>query len=392
MRKILVAIPYLNSGGVEVSLIRFLNELSKNEDNKIDLLMLKKEGMYLKELPKNINIIETSYDNDIYSYERKINDVKEIKRLSEKIKFLIFRLKLKRCLQKNDWSAYYKLLLTHVKNLSDEYDLAIDWHGYGHFITSIVAEKISARKKAFWIHDEKNEWIDKITPWLDEFNKIYCVGVACKNNLLDNFPFLQEKTDVFYNMTDYEKVREKALGDMEFSYDKNKLNIVTVGRLEWQKAYDVAVLIAKKLKEKKVDFCWYVIGVGHKKKEIEDLIKEYDIADCFKLLGVKNNPFPYVKNADIYVLSSRHEGYCLATLEAKILGKVIVATDIPSNREQITNYENGILCELDSEKFAYEIISVMNNPKLKKEIEDNLAKENFDYTSEFEKLYKLMEE
>lgn len=392
MRKILIAIPYLNSGGVEVSLIRFLIELSKNNDNNIDLFMLKKEGMYLKELPKNINIIEASYDDCIYSYERKIGDISKIKGIKQKLKFLNFRIRLRRNLQNNNWPKYYKLLLKHVQNIPGKYDLAIDWHGYGHFITTIVAEKVNARKKVFWIHDEKNEWIDKIIPWLDNFDKIYCVSNSCKKRVLEKFPFLKNKTDIFYNLTDYKNIREKSLEQMDFAYEKDKFNIITVGRLEWQKAYDIAVLIARKLKDKGFNFCWYVIGEGNQKEEIEQLILNNKVVDCFKLLGVKKNPFPYVKNADLYVQTSRHEGFGLAIQEAKILGVVVVSSELECVKEQIFDGKNGFLCCLDPELFAQKILEIAHDKMKLQKIKENLSLENFDNVYEFEKLYNLLEE
>lgn len=391
MRKILIAVPYLNSGGVEVSLIRFLTELSKDKNNKIDLLMLKKEGIYLSAVPNCVNIISLSYDNEMYSYDRKFNDVKEINGLVTKLKFIFFRFKLKKCIKNDDWESYYKLILSHVNDVFGDYDLAIDWHGYGHFITSVIAEKVQASKKIFWVHDEKNDWLSKVECWLKDFDKIFCVGISCMNNVAKQFPFLKEKLDVFYNIIDYKSIREKSLLKEPLPYE-NKFNIITVGRLEWQKGYDIAVEIASKLKKAGRDFCWYVIGDGHKRKEIEKLIFAYDIDDCFKLLGQKKNPFPFIKGADMFVLSSRHEGYCTVILETKILGKVILATDIPSNKEQIKPFENGLLCPLDAEAFANMIMKVMDDSELRKKIEGNLAKENFDYTNQMKKIYDLMEE
>lgn len=392
MRKILIATPHLNSGGVEVSMLRFLNELIKNKENKVELLLLKKEGLYVNNIPEDIPVNIVSYDDDIYNYNYEIKDVRNIDGIMRKIKFFFYRLKLKMALNKNAWSRYYDIILKHVVPIRNEYDLVIDWHGYGHFLTSVVACKTVSKKKVMWIHDEKNEWIDKVIPWMEKFDKIFCVGVACKNNVLKNYPNLKQKVDVFYNMTDYKNVREKSLEKIDINYDENKINLVTIGRLEWQKGYDVAIMIAKKLKDKGFNFCWYAIGGGHQKTEIENMIEDNNLGDCFKLLGIKKNPYPYVKKADYFVLSSRHEGYCLATLEAKILGKIIIATDIESNREQIKNGINGFLCELNPEIFANTIIKVSKDEKTRKKIVKNLEKENFDYTSEFKKLYKLLEE
>ena len=313
MRKILITIPTLNSGGVEVSLVRFINELSRDKDNKITLLMLKREGLYLDSIPDSVEIIEVSYDDRMYSYNNKFSDIKNIKGISRKIKFFNYRMKLKNKLARNDWEGYYKIILEHVNNISSEYDIAIDWHGYGHFVSALTASCVNAKKRAMWIHDEKNEWLSKVDCWLDCYDKIFCVGKACLNNALGNSEKLKDKLEVFYNMTDYLNVRKKADAKMDFKYDSDKLNIVTVGRLEWQKAYDVAIETAEILKSRNVNFCWYAIGGGSLEEELKNMVLEKKLEDNFKFLGIVSNPFPYVKNASLYVLSSRHEGYCLAT-------------------------------------------------------------------------------
>ena len=390
MKKIIIGVPTLNSGGVEVSLVRFLDELSKNKEVKITLLLLKKEGLYLDSISKDIEVKTVTYTDDIYSYDKRISDIKNIKGIKNKILFFRYRNKLRKLLKENDWENYYKLVLSKVNKISGRYDLAIDWHGYGHFMTTVIADIVSAKKKAMWIHDEKNEWLDKVDYWLDDYDKIYCVGKSCMNGVLKNKKELKAKLELFYNMSDYEKVREKSLEKIDFKFDKNKINIVTIGRLEWQKAYDVAIQIATILKKKKFNFCWYVIGGGSKKEEIENLIKENSLEDYFKLLNIIPNPFPYVKMADLFVLCSRHEGYCLATLEAKVLGKVIVATDIESNREQIKNGENGFLCSLNPLEFAEKIIEVSNDKKLQNKVIKNLACEIFDYSGELNKIHDLL--
>ena len=391
-KKILIAIPALPSGGVEVSLIRFLNELSKNKDLSIDLLMLSKTGIYLKDVPKNVNIIEVSYDDEMYNYNNQLKDHQKYKNIFKKIKYLSIRLKLRHFVKINDWENYYKTLLPHVKQIDKEYDLAIDWHGYGHFITTIVAEKVNARKKAMWIHDENNTWLNKVKYWNNCFDKIFCVGISCLKNVKKNSEELKDKVEVFYNMTDYQNVRKKATMKSDIKLSPDKLNIVSVGRLEWQKGYDVAIDVAAELKKQNLSFNWYVIGGGAKEKELKAKVAEKDLTDCFIFLGIVSNPFPIEAAADLYVLSSRHEGYCLATLEAKILNKVIIATDIESNREQIKNGVNGFLCKLDAKEFSKTIIKVSKDKTLQKKIIKNLSQENFDYTSEFDKLYKLMEE
>lgn len=392
MRKILITIPTLNSGGVEVSLVRFINELSRDKNNKITLLMLKKEGLYLDSIPDSVEIIEVSYDDRMYSYNNKFSDIKNIKGISRKIKFFNYRMKLKNKLARNDWEGYYKIILEHVNNISSEYDIAIDWHGYGHFVSALTASCVNAKKRAMWIHDEKNEWLSKVDCWLDCYDKIFCVSKSCMNAVIGNFCVLQPKLEVFYNLIDYQKIRKLSCDGNNYKFDEKKLNLITVGRLEWQKGYDILIEIAKKLNEKNINFCWYIIGGGSLYKKISDEIEKFNLSENVKLLGVQKNPFVYIKKCDLYLQPSRHEGYGLAIAEAKVLRVVPIATNLNCIREQITDGENGFLCELSPEVFADKIIEVSSNKKLMEHVKQNLKLENFDYSSEFNKLYNLMEE
>ena len=104
-------------------------------------------------------------------------------------------------------------------------------------------------------------------------------------------------------------------------------------------------------------------------------------------MGVKNNPYPYIKKCDIYVQPSIQEGFGLTVQEAKILAKPIVATDISAFREQITDGENGILTERDSESMAKAIAKLIDNKKLIEKLTDNLSSYHFDIENEMEKIY-----
>ena len=104
------------------------------------------------------------------------------------------------------------------------------------------------------------------------------------------------------------------------------------------------------------------------------------------------NPYPYLKQADLYIQTSRHEGYGLAICEAKILGKPVLATNLNCIKEQIEDGENGFLSNLDIEEFAKKIIKIYKNPKKIEKVIENLKNENFDYTYEFKKLYEMMED
>ena len=391
MKKIIIATPALNSGGVEVSLVRFLKELSKNKNYEITLLLLKKEGIYLEEIPSNINIITVNYTNDMYNYNYKFSDIKSIKNIINKIKFFVYRMKLRNFVKKDKWNSYYKLVLSKTNNIEGYYDLAIDYHGYGHFITSVVAEKINAKKKAMWIHDEKVSWLKNVNTWLDSFDKIFCVSKSCKNKLIDNKK-ISNKLEVFYNMTDYERIIKNSNEDCIYEVDEKRKTFVTIGRLVTQKGYDLLLDIASNLKKKNIDFEWFIIGDGPLRDYIESEISKRNLADYIKLLGIVKNPYPLLKKACLYIQPSRHEGYGLAIEEARMLGKVVIATNLDCVKEQIKNGYNGILCPYEVNSFTNKIIELLNNQDTYKKIVNNLSKDTFDRTSEFKKIEKLLEE
>ena len=391
MKKIIIGTPSLISGGVEVSLVRFIKELSKNKNYKITLLLLKREGIYLNSIPKNVSIITLEYINDMYSFNRKMKDVTNIKGINNKLKFIMYRLKLRYFVKKDRWSDYYNLVLSKTKCVEGEYDLAIDWHGYGNFITSVIASKVNSLKKATWIHAEKTEWLKNVLPWLDTFDKIFCVSKSCKKNLM-SYERISSKLDVFYNMTDYSNVIKKANNGKSFNFDKNRLNMVTVGRLVYDKGYDLLLDIATDLKKQNILFEWVIIGGGPLKEEIEKEIDERGLNDNVKLLGVLKNPYPIIKDADLYIQPSRNEGYGLAIEEARMLKKVVIATDLDCIKEQIRDGVNGFLCSFDVSSFSNKIIEVSKNKNLIKKVIDNLNKDSFDRTGELKKIDKLLEE
>jgi glycosyltransferase involved in cell wall biosynthesis len=109
------------------------------------------------------------------------------------------------------------------------------------------------------------------------------------------------------------------------------------------------------------------------------------------LLGLKQNPYPYVAKATIYIQPSRYEGKSIAIDEAKILGKPLLVTNYPSAKDQIEHGTNGLLSETNPEALANSIIQLLENEKLREKFILYLKNENLDSTSEILKLYELLD-
>ena len=145
------------------------------------------------------------------------------------------------------------------------------------------------------------------------------------------------------------------------------------------------------LTEKGEDIKWYVLGDGDQRKQLEALIKKYGLEDRFILPGVVDNPYPYIKQCDIYVHASRYEGKSIAIREAQVLGKPIVVSDCRSNLEQVTDNEDALVSSLDSEILCGKISSLLHNENLCKELSLNASKRYLKTSDDIKKLFSLLD-
>lgn len=376
MRKILIVANRMDCGGTEVAVLSIIHELLKDESNQITLLLQFKEGVWLNRVPSEIKVIE-------------YNGYRGLREIAEKLTGLKKLFFMSKCfMRKMFYRGHYDLLLEYLDNFKEEFDVALDINGYGYFLTAYVAKKIHAKKKATWFHDEDLSWLFKIKAYLGDFNKLYCVSTAVQKQLMSIAPETKEKTEVLYNPIDIHRIRKKSKELITPVFDKNKVSILTVGRIHPQKGIKVAIETAKILKVKNLPFVWYFIGDGEARNHYEQLIQDENLSDVLVFLGRKDNPYPYMAACDIYVQPSLHEGYGLTVLEARVLKKLIVASDLPCFREQITDSVNGFLCKPTPDAFACCIEKILSEP-----IENykNIAEQEskVDFTSEIEKLYNM---
>ena len=171
------------------------------------------------------------------------------------------------------------------------------------------------------------------------------------------------------NLEEMKKIKDGFWEDKRFK-------IVSIGRLTEQKGFDFAIDAAKILTEKGFKFCWYILGEGPLRKSLETQIKLNGVSDYIRLLGIRSNPYPYIKYADIFVMPSRYEGKSIALDEAKVLCKPIVVTNYPSVNDAIIDGQNGMIVDIDAESIAKGILALYNNDILKSLFVNNLKIED----------------
>lgn len=394
MKKILIAVRELDCGGTEVAMINLLKNLNPQKF-EITLLLARKRGVYLDRIPPYVKIIEIPFKKEKFRYYIS-DDESLVKNNIQKNNIKIIRKFVRtfgNILKEVNYNLdlYNEYLLTNTEKLNEEYDLALDFYGYGYFQSAYIAKKVKARKKIMWIHDERLIPMKRTRCYFNEYDYFFGVSQACVRNFIREFPETKGRVGVFNNILDHEEIIRKSKEEIDENlFNDKKFNMVTVGRLEWQKGYDMAIDIATKLRENNIKFCWYIIGEGSEEENIRKKIRLLNLSDNIILLGRKDNPYPYIKKADVYVQTSRHEGYGLAIAEARILNKAIISTDLECVREQIKNKKNGYLVPYDVHKFTEVIINLQKDRKLIEKVEENLKKHDQSSVKEIEKLKQFI--
>ena len=169
---------------------------------------------------------------------------------------------------------------------------------------------------------------------------------------------------VRYNPIDTDAIMKKSEEQIDESVTTKGLLFVTVGRLSEPKAYDRLVKVCSKLNND-YDFELWIVGGGDKRNELERMIDELGVKNV-KLLGNKDNPYPYIKAGDWFISSSRYEGFSLVSQEAVVLEKPIIATECSGVRELLGDNEYGIVVDNNEDALYRGMKRILENTELTK--------------------------
>jgi len=351
MKNIVFFVESMHCGGAERSLLSLLANLDHTKYN-IDLLVINKGGEFEKFIPDYVNYRSTDTKFGFLG----------------KIKFKLFQRFLK---PRHKAQFFWKAFEGNISEYKTDYDLAIAW-GQG-FATYYTATKINATRKLAWVnidYEKAGYMKEHDIDIYNQFDKIVGVSDFVKESMQKFIP--KDKVISIRNIIDITDVTKRAEEKISEKFDAQFTNIVSIGRLAKQKAFENSVKAAKKLKQKNIQFRWYVIGEGAEREYLESLIVQYDLRDNFILLGFRDNPYPYIKNADLYVQSSAFEGLGRTLIEASILCKPIVTTNFPTAYGILRPDETGIITEMDADSIADGISRLVEEVDLRHQIIRNL--------------------
>lgn len=351
MKKIAFIMPDLRGGGAEKVLIDILRNIDKVKF-KITLILLEKEGVYVQKIPSGIEVIEAR---------------SKLGKIPKKIWIRWIKYSPK---------SFYRYII------KDKFDTEIAF--MEGFATKLVANSSNnSSKKIAWIHTDllNFHWTKKIyinnreeENCYNLFEKIIFVSNDAKTSFKELFN--ENKTDkmVIYNPIIEHEIIEKS---NQFNIEFNEFTLISVGRLIPVKGYDRLIKVHSEL-VKEYPHKLIILGEGKEKLKLEELITRLGVDSTVELKGFKKNPYPYIKKADLFISSSKMEGYPLVISEAIILEKAIIATNTTGPREILLNGEYGIICENSEEGIKDELKSILED-KTKIELLEKKSRERKKY-------------
>ena len=344
MIKILFFIETLKAGGAEKVMIDLVNHMDQTKfDITVQTVWPYDSGKYL---------VPGIHYKSMYAQKSKTN---------------VFRYRAEA-----ESGLAYRL---HVK---DDYDIECAYLEMGP--TKVMAASTNRKaKKLAWIHCDLTKHVAdpqayaaKTAPWYAKFDQIVCVSENVRESYEKLFGFFPPAR-VLYNVVDDTTIREKAKKSIPDKLQKRRLTLVSLGRLTYQKGYDMLLKVHESLIREGYGYDLWIAGEGEDRPMLEQYIKEHGLSESVKLLGFQENPYPILEASDILVCSSRYEGLSTFVTEGLILGKPIVTTDCTGMRELLGNSEFGLITEMKEESLRDGIKRMLKDTALREDYAQKAA-------------------
>jgi glycosyltransferase involved in cell wall biosynthesis len=393
MKKSLLIVSHaLELGGAERSLIGLLDALNPAEWD-IDLFLLRHEGELMGDIPPYVRLLPA-----IPAYTVLARPMKETLQEGHLL------LTAARLLGKMAAGGYVKkhghtdsvvsLEYSHkftcplMPPIAPEkiYDLAISFLTPHYF----VAQKVRAKKKIAWIHTDYSRVqvnVDSETKMWNAYDHIASISDAVTESFLRTFPGLSAKIVLVENILPEALIRRQAEAfSVEAEMPAKGIRLLSIGRYCTAKNFDNVPDICARLVCAGLDVYWYIIGFGGDEALIQRKIAEAGMQERVILLGKKDNPYPYIRNCDLYVQPSRYEGKSVTVREAQLLGKPVVITRYATSASQLEEGVDGAIVPMDNAGCAAGIEALLRNPERMVALRAACASRDYSNREEAEKL------
>ena len=276
--------------------------------------------------------------------------------------------------------------LTYPLHIRDVYDIEVAYLEFGS--TKILSRSTNKHaKKIAWVHSDlaqklegNPETLEKARKQYDAYDRIVCVSQTARDSFVRLFGRAGD-TDVLYNTIDDGAVREKAGLPPSVPSQRRRLTLAAVGRLSEEKQYDMLLRIHKRLLEAGLKQDLWIVGEGPQRAELERYITEQKLTDSVTLFGYQANPYPYMREADLLVCSSRYEGFSTFVAEGLILGKPIVTTECSGMRELLGDSKYGLITDNSEAALSEGLQRLLTDASLRETIARQAAARGADFSA-----------
>lgn len=381
-KKITFLYSKMRSGGTAIALLRLLKYINKDK-YELNLILLEEGGELDNEIPSQINVSYCKKNNPLMLL-KKMQIVKLVSWLYYRFREAIAKDEEKQC--------YYGIKLYSIPK-SINADCVISY-AESNFNLVCLAAYSCAYTKILWVHMDKYRKVNKniYEKALRNIDHIFCVSNSALDTFVKQFPSVKSKISTVYNIIDENEIQNKAKEKTDF--EMKRYALCTVGRISDEKGQIFIPETMKLLLDDGYDVYWYIVGgISNNKyfEKIKELITRYDLNERIIIAGNKNNPFPYIKNADIYIQPSLQEGYCTSTIEAKILKRPIIVSNISNMREQFSNGIDALLVNTNSVSLYESIKMLLDSPLLRKRFVEKLCVWSPNNEKQLQKIYTIIE-
>lgn len=336
-QKVLFVLQALRAGGSASSLVNLVEEL-KIAGFDVSVFLMEREGMYLERCKKSVNVLsEEILISSVVCNRRKLKD--------KGLAFFLIRLlysAISKVINENKVNNWiYKKSARKLQG----YDVVI---AFQEELVTEYSQYIECKKRIAWCHTAFDKFVHNRSICLmkkiySQYDNIVCVSEVSKASMIENLDIELNKIQVIHNVLNINYIKNRA--ELINNIPKNDCSyiFVSMGRMVPVKRFDRIIDAAVNLHADGFDFKWYVIGDGPKKGELQQLADKKNMSKSVIFVGQKENPYPWIKNADLFVMTSESEAQPMSINEALILGIPVITTDFPSSREVVVDGDTGLI-------------------------------------------------
>ena len=342
MKKIMFFIRSFPLGGAEKLLLDIVKRLDKDEFD-ITVYSRWSDGEYADEFKKRVKC------KTCFSHLRPGKNI-----VHKLYNFLVINLTEKLM---NTFPGFY-----YRNAIKERFDIEVAFKNDES--TKIIAASSNKRsKKIQWMHTDVSRhegWRlyfksqKERSRYLKKYDRVICVSKLVEDSIKKTMPDVHNP-QVIYNLIDRSDIINRSKDKISTSFIKKYIPvIVSVGRMEFEKRYDLLIKIHKRLIDENVQHYLVLVGAGRMTEELKNMTKEYGVEDSVIFTGYTDNPYPYLKLSDFSVCASLYEGFHLVSAESLVLGKPVISC-CPVVGELMGEEQCGILCGY-SENELYDAI------------------------------------